>query len=102
AAAPAASHPLSLHDALPIWEARRAASVRPAVQRVAWAGLPAAGRRVAREEARRVAREEARRGARPREARGPRWGPRTGAWPASADRKSTRLNSSHQIISYAG
>src|SRR5207253_3153078 len=64
-------------------EAQRAAPVRPAVQRVAWPGLPAAGRRVGREEARRGARRRGVRG--PREAGGgARWGPRTGAWPASA------------------
>src|SRR5688500_19861950 len=83
---------LSLHDALPIsWRERRGA--RPRRQ-----GRQAQGR----SEARAARREEARGrgGEAARRACGSRRAPRSRR-AGSGDRKSTRLNSSHLVISYA-
>src|SRR5947209_9544271 len=64
---------LSLHDALPIFDARGANGARPALD----GGVYVVGERAARRHRRRLCRRRQR------------------------DRKSTRLNSSHANISYA-
>src|SRR5207244_12599759 len=68
-------YPLSLHDALPIWDLLL--PLRHAPARHAGVG-GGAGRLLS-----------------------PAGAPRRGARPPPTDRKSTRLNSSHQITSYA-
>src|SRR3712207_7977745 len=72
---------LSLHDALPIYPVRVVLPDQPGGPRVHPAPRP-----------------EQRRGQGRRAPHHPRLGP---AQPAAADRKSTRLNSSHANISYA-
>src|SRR2546426_12833959 len=71
-------------------EAQRAAPVRPAVQRVAWPGLPAAGRRVGRGEARRGARRRGGRGA-GEGGGGGGGGPGTGGGPGPRVRRGRRV-----------
>src|SRR2546426_3464002 len=93
---------LSLHDALPIWRgdreragprgpgsARQPAGARPAAARAARA--PGAAR----------PRGAERPAAPPRPAGGDRARHRRAVPPGLRDRKSTRLNSSHLVISYA-
>src|SRR5207244_13501690 len=82
--------PLSLHDALPIFAGAVAAAARRPGRRAVADRAPRAERREAR--ARRAGHADAEPRAAPRDARGA---------VRRADRKSTRLNSSHQIISYA-
>src|SRR5438034_87637 len=82
------TYPLSLHDALPIFGLPRPFAARPG-----WAlaaappGNPAPGPAVGRSLPRAVLRHQ--------------WVPAPGLVHENRDRKSTRLNSSHTVISYA-